>query len=178
MLTYHRLPVSLSIISTDLPVFSIIETAATIYQKENNRLHILLNEPSISEGMQAGNLENDLDDLDNLEKKVPEKSTQDYPIARPRLLWLEISHQRVVMTMQSHQQFNYRHLWEKGTSGMSRYWLQSTQTGLHQQLRLKNFTHNLVISGQPIPKHLRLEYELWSGKLSFGHYLLDLEIYS
>lgn len=172
MLTYHRLPVSLSIISTDLPVFSIIETAATIYQKENNRLHILLNEPSISEGTQANNLAN------NLANKASEKIDQDYPIARPRLLWLEISHQRVVMTMQSHQQFNYRHLWEKGTSGMSRYWLQSNQTGLNQQLRLKNFTHNLVISGQPIPKHLRLEYELWSGKLSFGHYLLDLEIYS
>ncbi|MGL5509636.1 MAG: hypothetical protein ACRDB1_08460 [Microcoleaceae cyanobacterium] len=173
MLTYHRLPVSLSIISTDLPIFSIIETAATIYQKENNRLHILLNEPSISEGTQRDKLERD-----NLEKKLSDKMAQNYPIARPRLLWLEVSHQRVVMTMQSHQQFNYRHLWEKGTSGMSRYWLQSNQIGLHQQLRLKNFTHNLVISGQPIPKHLRLEYELWSGKLSFGHYLLDLEIYS
>lgn len=173
MLTYHRLPVSLSIISTDLPVFSIIETAATIYQKENNRLHILLNEPSILEDTQEDNLERD-----NLDKTLSAKIAENYPIARPRLLWLEVSHQRIVMTMQSHQQFNYRHLWEKGTSGMSRYWLQNSQTGLHQQLRLKNFTHNLVISGQPIPKHLRLEYELWSGKLSFGHYVLDLEIYS
>lgn len=164
MLTYHRLPVSLSLISTDLPVFSIIETAATIYQKENNRLHILLNEPLISE--------------EDFQNYLSEKISQNYPMTRPRLLWLEISHQRVVMTMQSYQQFNYRHLWEKGKSGMSRYWLQSDNSNLHQQLRLKNFTHNLAISGQPIPKYLRLEYELWSGKLSFGHYLLDLEIYS
>ncbi|MGL6283426.1 MAG: hypothetical protein ACRC2J_13575, partial [Microcoleaceae cyanobacterium] len=76
MLTYHRLPVSLSIISTDLPVFSIIETAATIYQKENNRLHILLNEPSISEGTQRDKLERD-----NLEKKLSDKMAQNYPIA-------------------------------------------------------------------------------------------------
>jgi hypothetical protein len=40
MLTHHRLPVCLSLISTDLPILSTIETAATLYQQEQGRFHL------------------------------------------------------------------------------------------------------------------------------------------
>ncbi len=44
MLTHHRRPVCLSLISTDLPILSTLETAATLYQKDLDRFHLLLHQ--------------------------------------------------------------------------------------------------------------------------------------
>jgi hypothetical protein len=142
MLTHHRKPVSLSLVSTDLPLWSVVETAGTLYQKDRDRFHLLLHEPAI------------------LDRQVPDESDE-YgeqvailpTTTKPRLLWLEVSPYRVIMTMQG----------------------ESLATP--EQLRLRNFTRNLTLTGKPEPEHLRLEYELWSEKVQLGRYILNLEIH-
>ena len=47
MLTHHRKPVCLSLISTDLPIWSVVETAGTLYQKDTDRFHLLLTAPPL-----------------------------------------------------------------------------------------------------------------------------------
>ena len=162
MLTHHRRPVCLSLVSTDLPVWSTIETAATLYQKDKDRFHILLTEPAIPD-------------------REPEAETSDLSgepkIAKPRLLWLEISPYRVIMTMQGNGNLSYRHLWEKGVYGISRYWIQNESIQGNGSLRLRNFTRNLTLEGRPLPVHLRVEYELWSEKVHMGRYVLNLDIH-
>jgi len=152
MLTHQRKPVCLSLISTDLPVWSVVETAGTLYQKDRDRFHLLLSEP-------------------------PLKSYDPIPTPlTPRLLWLEISPYRVIMTMQGNGQLGYRHFWEKGVYGLSRYWLPGESLRSSEHMRLRNFTKNLTLSYCPLPEHLRVEYELWSDKVQLGHYILNLEI--
>jgi hypothetical protein len=163
MLTHQRKPVYLSIVSTDLPVWSVVETAATLYQKDHNRFHLLLNEPIIQD-------------------KIPDSDRHQEVATLPtagtsRLLWLEISSQRVIMTMQGNGNFSYRHLWEKGMYGLSRYWLQNESSSGNGQIRLRNFTRSLKLDSGPLPQHLRLEYELWSEKVQLGRYVLNLEIH-
>ena len=159
MLTHHRKPVSLSLVSTDLPVWSAIETAATIYQKDRDRFHLLLSEPALCD-------------------RDPDREATS-PQGQPsRLLWLEISPYRVILTVQGNSKLSYRHLWEHGMYGISRYWLysgDSSESG--GQLRLRNFTRSLTLTGRPIPQNLRLEYELWSDKLQLGSYILNLDIH-
>lgn len=161
MLTHHRKPVCLSVVSTDLPFWSVVETAATLYQKDRERFHLLLSEPVIS-------------DRDPV-IVAPEVAT--LPARTSRLLWLEISPYRVIMTMQGNGQFSYRHLWERGMYGISRYWLQSDSLGANSQMRLRNFTRNLTLIGKPLPEHVRLEYELWAEKVQLGRYILNLDIH-
>ncbi|OCQ91399.1 hypothetical protein BCD67_23585 [Oscillatoriales cyanobacterium USR001] len=163
MLTHHRKPVSLCLVSTDLPLWSVVETAATVYQKERDRFHLLLHEPAI--------IEKETQVL-NTDVQTP------LPVAlKPRLLWLEISPYRVIMTMQGNGNYSYRHLWEKEMYGISRYWLQSDSLVPPGQLKLRNFTRKLFLKGTPLPEYLRLEYELWSEKLQLGQYVLNLEIH-
>ncbi len=162
------MPVCLSLISTDLPIWFVTETAGTLYQKDDDRFHLLLTDPSVpdrtSAQMQAeGSHEN-------------ESSQRVQTTEAPRLLWLEISPYRVVMTMQGNGKFSYRHFWEQGVYGLSRYWLQSDSLGTNGHLRLRNFTRSLVLKRDPLPRHLRLEYELWSNKVQLGNYVLNLEI--
>ena len=161
MLTYQRKPISLSLISTDLPIWSIVKTSATLYHKDRDKFHILLHEPAITD------------------TKV--SYTDELPIlptaAKPRLLWLEVSLSRIIMTMQGNGKYSYRHVWQTGVYGICRYWLQDDSLNLHYQLRLRNFTRNLQVLGKPIPDYLRLEYELWSQQLRMGHYVLELEIH-
>ncbi|OZH54586.1 hypothetical protein AFK68_09990 [Hydrocoleum sp. CS-953] len=161
MLTYQRKPVSLSLISTDLPIWSMVETAATLYHKDRDQFHILLHEPAIR-GREASSIE-----------ELP--ILPDVP--KPRLLWLEVSPSRIIMTMQGNGKYCYRHVWERGVYGICRYWLQDDSLNLHYQLRMRNFTRNLFVEGRPIPDYLRLEYELWSQQLRMGHYVLELEIH-
>ncbi len=132
-----------------------VETAATIYQKERDRFHLLLNEPIIR-GWEA--------------------DPQPEPLKETRLLWLEISPYRIVATMQENGAFSYRHLWENGMYGISRYWLRGAAGRSYSQMRLRNYTRSLTLTGQDIPEHLRLEYELWSNKIQLGRYVLNLEI--
>lgn len=161
MLTYQRKPVSLSLISTDLPLWSMVETAATVYHKDRDQFHILLHEPAITDRESS--------------------EIDDWPMSpndpKPRLLWLEVSPSRVVMTMQGNGKYCYRHVWERGVYGICRYWLQNDSLTLHHQLRLRNFTRDLIVQGRPVPDYLRLEYELWSEQLRLGHYVLELEIH-
>jgi hypothetical protein len=152
MLTHHRRPVCLSLISTDLPILSTIETAATLYQKDFDRFHLLLHQG---------------------ETKTETPNVE----SAPQLLWLELSPNRVVLTRQGNSQFSYRHFWERGIYGTSRYWLNQHEQHLSDSFRLRNFTRDITLSGAPLPDFLRVEYELWSAQECLGHYVLHLEIY-
>ena len=161
MLTHHRLPVCLSIISTDLPVWFTVQNDATLYQKGQERFHLLLREPRL----QGWEEEQSIAENPNLLKR------DDH-----RLLWLEISPYRVNMTMQGNDSLSYRHLWEQGVFGMSRYWLQGNQNNGHQSLQLRNYTRFLKLEGRSFPERLEVDYELWSDKVQLGRYLLTLQI--
>jgi hypothetical protein len=161
MLTHHRKPVSLSLVSTDLPIWSVLETSATLYQKDRDRFHLLMTEPATG----------DLDRPDTPAIAVAPTS------AKARLLWLEISPHRAIMTMQGNSQVSYRHFWERGVYGLSRYWLQSEALKTSGQMRLRNYTRSFKLTGGSLPEHLRLEYELWSEKVQLGCYILNLEIH-
>ncbi|MBD2294046.1 hypothetical protein H6G06_11215 [Anabaena sphaerica FACHB-251] len=168
MLTHHRKPVCLSIISTDLPVWSVVETAGTLYQKDTDRFHLLLTAPPLIT-CEVGSLISPEDPSPQTQKNV------DIPTS-PRILWLEISPYRVTMTMQGNTQVSYRHFWEQGVYGVTRYWLPNESLQQHKPIRLRNFTNSLNLSGQNLPEHLRLDYELWSEKVQLGRYILNLEI--
>ncbi|MBD1867016.1 hypothetical protein H6F95_06810 [Cyanobacteria bacterium FACHB-471] len=167
MLSHHPRPVCLSFTALDLPLWSVLETSATLYQRENEQFHLLLTEPWVQE---------------RADMPLPRTSSEITPEVAtlsgnqtPRLLWLEISPYRVIMTMQGNGQFSYRHFWEQGVYGISRYWLQGNTSG-NEQLRLRNFTRSLKLIGGELPHHLRVEYELWSGKVQLGHYVMNVEI--
>ncbi|MGB3655690.1 MAG: hypothetical protein WBA41_31390 [Rivularia sp. (in: cyanobacteria)] len=168
MLTHQRKPVCLSIISTDLPVQSVVEAAATLYQKDSQRFHLLLNAPPIKTCQEA--IQNPQNPFLTPAKTNPRIS------GSPRILWLEISPFRVIMTMQGNPHLSYRHFWEKGVYGTSRYWLPNESLQNNHPIRLRNFTRNLTLSANPLPEHLRVEYELWAGKVQLGNYILNLEI--
>lgn len=168
MLTHHRKPVCLSLISTDLPLWSVVETAATLYQKDSDRFHLLLTAPHLKNS-EATNYQNQETEYPSC--NIPSPSG-------PRILWLEISPYRVTMTMQGNGQLSYRHFWEQGVYGVSRYWLPIESLQPHEPIRLRNFTRNLTLTGHPLPEHLRVEYELWSGKVQLGSYILNLEIHN
>src|SRR6476469_1948802 len=170
MLTHHRKPVCLSFVSTDLPIWSVVETAATLYQKDQERFHLLLTEPMIPDRAIA------VETTDTAALGGVPSTHERPPTPAPRLLWLEISPYRVIMTMQGNGRFSYRHFWEQGVYGLSRYWLQSELSTSNGQMRLRNFTRSLKLDGKPLPHRLRIEYELWSEKVQLGAYVLNLEI--
>lgn len=161
MLTHHRTPVCLSLVSTDLPVWFTVETAATLFQKDQERFHLLLNEPALLEWAPTAT--------------TPE-SPNPAPNQSPRHLWLEISPYRVIMTMQGNGRLGYRHFWEQGVYGVNRYWLHDEAKG-HESFRLRNYTRSLKLDGRPLPQHLYLEYELWAERVQLGHYVLNLQIH-
>ncbi|MGB3494832.1 MAG: hypothetical protein WBA57_19035 [Elainellaceae cyanobacterium] len=161
MLSQHRKPVSLSLMAFDLPLWSVVETAATVYQKDADQFHILLTEPAVYSRVRSS----------------AEQEILTIPAPPPRLLWLEVSPYRVTMTMQGNGRFSYRHFWERGVYGLNRYWLQRGAGQRNEQIRLRNFTQSLLLEGQPLPEHLRLEYELWTGDLRLGHYVMNLEVH-
>lgn len=175
MLTQHRKPICLSLMSYDLPLWSVVETDATLYQKEQDKFHVLLTEPLVQDFPREDFSSEDYCDLkENCQGSVQPLAAP-FP-ATPRLLWLEISPYRVIMTMQGNGQFSYRHFWEQGVYGISRYWLQTGSFNGSYQLRLRNFTRHLVLQGSPLPQQLRIEYELWAEQLQIGHYVMNLEI--
>ncbi|HAC64446.1 MAG TPA: hypothetical protein DCF68_13125 [Cyanothece sp. UBA12306] len=158
MLTHHHCPVSLALVSTDLPILSTVETSATLYQKDQLQFHLLL------------------DQLDSLNSGTEEPSNSRVGTAK-QLLWLEISPSRVIMTLQGKEHFCYRHFWEKGIYGLSRYWLNDDSGQLTDSFRLRNYTRSLRLDGENLPEYLRVEYELWSGRVQMGNYVLHLEIH-
>ena len=179
MLISHRRPVCLSLISTDLPILSTLETSGTIYPKDRQSFHLVLHEPQTP----------------GLKEETP------HPQNARSLMWLEITPYRVNLTQQDRAHLCYRHLWEKGVYGVSRYWLNENEDVSkdspkdlpqnlpqdlpnHQrshrsnaEINLRNYTRNLKLVGDPLLEYLRVEYELWSGKMQLGHYVLHLEIY-
>ncbi len=168
MLTHHRKPVCLSLISTDLPIWSVVETAGTLYQKDTERFHLLLTAPPL--------ISCEVESVFSPEDTLSQTKSKVYAPNSPRILWLEISPYRVIMTMQGNAQVSYRHFWEKGVYGISRYWLPTESLQSSDPIRLRNFTSSLTLNGHPLPEHLRLEYELWSEKVQLGRYILNLEI--
>ncbi len=165
MLTEHRKPVSLTLMAFDLPLWSVLETSATLYQKDQEQFHLLLTEPVIQSWATEPSTHTNQDVV-----TLP-------TIQTPRLLWLEISPYRVIMTMQGNGKFSYRHFWEQGVYGSSRYWLQNESLARGDQMRLRNFTRRLSLNQTPLPQHLRVEYELWANQLRMGHYVMNVEIH-
>jgi len=166
MLTHHRLPVSISLSAVDSNFLSTVETAATVYQKDKERFHILLSASTLP------NWEPTPDPPEPVDLQVAMADTE----PSPRLLWLEVSPYRLVMTMQGGGKLSYRHFWERGVYGVSRYWLQSDDLKGYESFRLRNYTRNLFIKGHPLPSHLRLDYEMWTESMCLGQYVLNLEI--
>ena len=160
MLAHNSNKVYLSLLSTDLPLWHIIESEASLYQKDRDKFHLLLNQKSISAS--AGDNQQDEEIAHHHNQK--------------ELLWLEISPYRVIMTMQDRGKLSYRHFWEKGVYGTSRYWLNDYPSGQSSSFRLRNFTRYLKLEGQPLPTSLQIEYELWSAKQQLGFYILHLDI--
>lgn len=181
MLSQSRKPVCLSLMSFDMPVWSMIETSATLYQKEQEQFHVLLTEPPIYEHPLVRSNASSTEGSSSYpepDETVPSASASEAKPQSPRLLWLEISPYRVTMTMQGNGQFSYRHFWEQGIYGLNRYWLQSDRMERTNQMRLRNFTRSLTLTGKNnMPEHLRLEYELWSHQVCLGHYVMNLEIH-
>jgi hypothetical protein len=154
MLTHFRRNVSLSMASTDMPVWSTIETTATLYQPEHDRYHLLITEPHVSEPAIFGIMQPD----------------------EVRLIWMELSSNQVVMTMQGNGNLSYRHFWETGKSGVNRYWIHQEPAADRHQLQLRNFTHSIELLNESFPNELHLDYELWSAHTRMGRYVMHLEI--
>ncbi len=155
MLVNRYQTVHLSFISTDLPIWQVIEAQASLYQKDQERFHLLLNQQNLPHSVMSASAQ--------------EKSEQG-------LFWLEISPYRVMMTMQSNGRLSYRHFWEQGIYGVSRYCLNTDPDQPSQSLRFRNFTRYLQVENNPFPRNVRIEYEMWSARVHLGSYILHLEI--
>jgi hypothetical protein len=80
------------------------------------------------------------------------------------------------MTRQGSSAFSYRHLWERGVYGFSRYWLQAESVKQNGQFCLRNFARSLIVEGTPFPHFVQVEYELWTGQICLGEYVLSVEM--
>ena len=154
MLVNRYQTVYLSFISTDLPLWDVIKAKASLYQRDRDRFHLLL----------------DRQDLPlSVDPHDQEESSQG-------LFWLEITPYRVMMTMQGNNRFSYRHYWEKGIYGASRYCLNTDSDRPGKSLRFRNFTRYLRVEQDTFPKNVRIEYEMWSQQVQLGTYILHLDI--
>ncbi|MDJ0571929.1 MAG: hypothetical protein QNJ53_23190 [Pleurocapsa sp. MO_192.B19] len=160
----HYKTVYLSFISTDLPVWNVIEATASLYQKDRDRFHLLLNQQNLPCSVFP------------LVNNVNRSQSQSQSQSNKGLFWLDISPYRVMMTMQSNSSLSYRHFWERGVYGISRYCLNTKPNQPSKSLRFRNFTRYLKVDNAPEPKNLRIEYEMWSEKVQLGSYILHLDI--
>ncbi|MEL7409373.1 MAG: hypothetical protein AAFN00_20905, partial [Cyanobacteria bacterium J06558_2] len=143
MLVNRHRTVYFSLISTDLPIWNVIEAKASLYQKDHERFHLLLEQQSLPHSFISGNSQ--------------QPATQG-------LFWWEISPYRIMMTMQSNGKLSYRHFWERGVYGVSRYCLNSDPEQPSKSIRFRNFTRYIKVEGDSCPQNIRLEYELWLAK--------------
>lgn len=164
MLTEHR-SISLSYISTNLEILAHLDAIATVYQRNNDKFHVIINNTDF--GGEVDSIQTDI-------VKNPHSHNS------KNLMWLEVSPYRVIMTQQNRNSVNYRHFWERGVYGKSRYWINGDTDANNQQncLHLRNFTRSLTLTktNKSNPKSLRIEYELWSNHLNLGNYILHLEV--
>lgn len=160
MLVNRYQTVYLSFIATDLPIWNVIEATASLYQTEPDKFYLLLNQQNSNSTQSAANLTS----LEHQDK------------SEVGLFWLEITPNRIMLTMQSHNRLSYRHFWEKGTSGVSRYCLTEESDRSSTSLRFRNFTRYLKVEQDPFPSNIRIEYELWSKRIQLGSYILHLDI--
>ena len=152
LINRHR-TVCLSFISTDFPVWNVIETSATLDRRDKEKFHLLLDGQDLPHSV-----------FDSDRGKCYQG-----------LFWLEITPYRVVLTMQSDNKLSYRHFWEKGIYGVSRYCLNSSaeQPSI---LQFRNFTRYLKVEQDDCLRNVRIEYEMWSDKLKLGSYILHLDV--
>ncbi len=187
MLVNRYKTVYLSFIATDLPVWNIIEATASLYQKERDRFHLLLSQQNLpfspsnkrildSNSNPCLHYPSQLNNAQGMTKKSSEANSNHQTKPHQGLFWLELSPYRVIMTMQGNNSLSYRHFWEQGVYGVSRYCLNANPPEQSKSLRLRNFTRYLNLEGSPFPKKLQIEYELWSDKIQLGAYVLHLDI--
>ncbi len=178
----HKI-VYLSFISTDLPLWNIIEAKASLYQKEKDKFHLLLNQQNLPHSLESETqgARTEASSILRLEKQCDsDDEVKDDSIlssnCQKSLLWLEISPYRVMLTMQSNSRFSYHHFWERGVYGISRYWLNGDTSEPSSSFRLRNYTRHLKLDCNPVPTSLQVQYELWSANLKLGSYVLHLDI--
>ena len=140
------LSVSFSYLSTNLSLLAHLDTIATVYQRQKNTYHLVLADVDFG-------IVNEFSREDNLFSASTTSKNKN-------LIWLEISPYRVIMTQQNQEGLNYRHFWEKGVYGISRYWLNNNTDNEIKQyaMQLRNFTRNLTVKGLSIPEAIRIEY--------------------
>ena len=148
--------VSLSFVSTDLPIWNTIATQAQMFQKDEERFHLLLERQTLPHS--------------------PILSSDGATAESQGVFWLDISPYRIMMTMQSDGKLSYRHFWERGVYGRSRYCFNTDLSQPGQSIQFQNFTRYLQVENSPFPRSVRIEYELWSAKVRLGSYLMHLEI--
>ena len=153
MLVNSYRTVYLSFISTDLPVWDVIKAKASLFQRDRDRFHLLLNR-----------------------QDLPHSVAPDNEDFSQGLFWLEITPYRVMMTMQSNNRLSYRHYWERGIYGVSRYCLNTDADSPSESLRFRNFTRYLKVEQDTFPRNVRIEYEMWSQQVQLGSYILHLDI--
>lgn len=171
MPTSHQCSVSLLLASKTLAFRSELEAIATLYQQDSQRFHLVLAEPPT--------LSADFLPLPG-SQAIFSKETHAVAVSTkpgPCLLWLELSPSRVTITRQGSSAFSYRHVWERGVYGFSRYWLQSESFGQSGQFCLRNYARNLIVEGTPFPRFVQVEYELWTDQMQLGEYILNLEMF-
>lgn len=149
--------VNLSFISTDAPFWSTIKANASMWQKDPERFHLSLNQQQLPQSITT-----EADGATNTLQRG--------------MFWLDISPYQVTMTMQSNGGLSYRHFWERGIYGTSKYCLNTESNLPSQSLILRNFTRSLTLQSDPCPRLVRIEYEMWSAQLYLGSFVLHLEI--
>ena len=155
MLVNRQQTVCLSFISQQSSTWSQIESEASIFQKDYDCFHILLEQQKLPYSVCS--------ELNGY--RAPQG-----------VFWFDISPYRVTMTMQSNNQLSYRHFWETGIYGTSKYCLNTEPNCTNQLIQLRNFTRHLKVEQSSVPKSVRIEYEVWSGQTIIGSYLMHLQI--
>lgn len=159
MLVNRYQTVYLSFIATDLPIWNVIEATAHLYQQEPGKFYLLLHQSN-----------------SNINQTQAEVRFSRHQKPKQELFWLEIAPNQIMLTMQSNSHLSYRHFWEQGASGISRYYLNQKCDRPSQSLRFRNFTRYLKVECDPFPRNIRLEYELWSKKIQLGSYIVHVDI--
>lgn len=149
--------VNLSFISTDAPFWSIMKAEASMWQRDPERFHVLLNQQQLPQSI-----------------TTPGEGATD--TLQQGMFWLDISPYQLTMTMQSNGGLSYRHFWERGIYGTSKYCLNIESNLPSPSLILRNFTRSFTIQSDPYPRLVRIEYEMWSAQLHLGSHILHLEI--